>query len=73
MDNNNLVTVEKVSFPNSIIPKSKVNIAGNLFLPAGFETGKKYPAIVVGHPAGGVKEQPPVYMHVNLQSLATLR
>lgn len=34
-----------------------MKIAGNLFLPAGFETGKKYPAIVVGHPAGGVKEQ----------------
>ena len=51
------VQVEKVFFPNRIVPKSDVNIAGNLFLPPGFDKNKKYPAIIVGHPAGGVKEQ----------------
>jgi len=46
-----------VFFPNRIVPKSDINIAANLFLPPGFDKAKKYPAIVVGHPAGGVKEQ----------------
>lgn len=32
-------------------------IAGNLYLPEGMDENKKYPAIVVVHPAGGVKEQ----------------
>lgn len=32
-------------------------IAGNLYLPKGFDASKKYPAIVVSHPWGGVKEQ----------------
>jgi len=56
-DNQTGITVIKVSFPNTIIPKSNINIVGNLFLPAGFDTSRKYPAIIVGHPAGGVKEQ----------------
>lgn len=34
-----------------------IEIAANLHLPAGFDTTRKYPAIVVTHPAGGVKEQ----------------
>lgn len=50
--NTNQVTVQKVTFPGK-----QVTIAGNLFLPAGFDKSKKYPAIIVGHPAGGVKEQ----------------
>ena len=37
--------------------KFSLNIAGLLFLPDGFDAGKKYPAIVVTHPGGGVKEQ----------------
>lgn len=41
--------------------KFDLNIAGLLFLPDNFDedvkTGKKYPAIVVTHPGGGVKEQ----------------
>lgn len=49
---NNGVNVEKVTFPNR-----KIAVAGNMFYPKGFEKGKKYPAILVGHPAGGVKEQ----------------
>jgi fermentation-respiration switch protein FrsA (DUF1100 family) len=32
-------------------------IVANLFKPAGFDAGRKYPAIVVTHPFGGVKEQ----------------
>lgn len=37
--------------------KFQLNIAGLLFLPPNFEQSKKYPAIVVTHPGGGVKEQ----------------
>jgi fermentation-respiration switch protein FrsA (DUF1100 family)/alkylhydroperoxidase/carboxymuconolactone decarboxylase family protein YurZ len=51
------VYVEKVFFPNRTVPKSDINISANLFLPPGFDKAKKYPAILIGHPAGGVKEQ----------------
>ncbi|MCY4778579.1 alpha/beta hydrolase [Sphingobacterium sp. UT-1RO-CII-1] len=34
-----------------------VDIAANVYTPAGFDRSKKYPAIVVAHPNGGVKEQ----------------
>lgn len=34
-----------------------VDIAANLYRPANVEKGKKYPAIVVAHPNGGIKEQ----------------
>ncbi|PIA96389.1 hypotheticalsprotein [Cercospora beticola] len=34
-----------------------VRIAAHLHLPAKFEEGRKYPALVGVHPAGGVKEQ----------------
>lgn len=37
--------------------RSNFKIAGNLYLPKGMDESKKYPAIVVVHPAGGVKEQ----------------
>ncbi len=37
--------------------KLGLNIAGLLFLPDNFDENKKYPAIVVTHPGGGVKEQ----------------
>ena len=43
---------KSVSFKNS-----SVTMAGNLYLPPGFEEGKKYAAIVAVHPGGGVKEQ----------------
>lgn len=46
------VTVQKVTFPNR-----SITLVGNLYLPANFDNNKKYPAIIVGHPAGGVKEQ----------------
>ena len=44
--------VQGVTFKNN-----NLNMAGNLYLPAGFDKAKKYPAIVVVHPGGGVKEQ----------------
>lgn len=46
--------MERVTF------QSKGNtVVGNLFKPAGFAQGTKYPAIVVTHPFGAVKEQVP--------------
>lgn len=33
-----------------------LKIAANVYTPAGYEATKKYPAIVVAHPNGGVKE-----------------
>jgi uncharacterized protein len=51
-DKMNGVTVQKVSFTNN-----SINVVGNLYLPANFDKSKKYPAIVVVHPFGGVKEQ----------------
>ena len=47
------VTVQAVTFPNQY----KMNIAGNLIMPKNMEPGRKYPAIIVGHPMGAVKEQ----------------
>ena len=43
-----------VSFKNKTL-----NIAGELFLPAEFDATKTYPAIVVTHPEGAIKEQVP--------------
>lgn len=37
--------------------KYDLNISGLLFLPSDFDENKKYPAIVITHPGGGVKEQ----------------
>src|SRR5688572_25645772 len=37
--------------------KRDIKMAGNLYVPAGFKSSAKYPAIVVVHPGGGVKEQ----------------
>lgn len=34
-----------------------LTIAANIHFPDGFNEGRKYPAIVVAHPGGGVKEQ----------------
>lgn len=39
------------------IKRSNFNMAGELYLPEGMDESKKYPAIVVVHPGGGVKEQ----------------
>lgn len=43
---------KKVSFK-----KFDLNLAGLLFLPDDFDADGKYPAVVVTHPGGGVKEQ----------------
>ncbi len=48
----NVAGSQKVTFNNS-----GVRMAGNLYLPANYDSSKKYPAIVVAHPWGGVKEQ----------------
>jgi fermentation-respiration switch protein FrsA (DUF1100 family) len=34
-----------------------LDIVANVYTPAGYDQGKKYPAIVLAHPNGGVKEQ----------------
>lgn len=34
-----------------------IAIAANVYTPAGYNASKKYPAVVVAHPNGGVKEQ----------------
>lgn len=34
-----------------------IDIAANIYTPANYDPAKKYPAIVVAHPNGGVKEQ----------------
>lgn len=34
-----------------------LKIAANVYTPAGYEATKTYPAVVVAHPNGGVKEQ----------------
>lgn len=34
-----------------------LDIAANIYTPAGYDPRKKYPAIVIAHPNGGVKEQ----------------
>jgi uncharacterized protein len=47
------LTTEKVSFNNQY----QMRVAGNLFLPKDRQPGVKYPAIIVGHPMGAVKEQ----------------
>jgi uncharacterized protein len=36
---------------------SGIDIAANVYTPANYDPAKKYPAIVVAHPNGGVKEQ----------------
>ncbi len=34
-----------------------LDIAANIYTPAGYDAAKKYPAVIVAHPNGGVKEQ----------------
>lgn len=34
-----------------------IDIAANVYTPANYDTTKKYPAVVVAHPNGGIKEQ----------------
>lgn len=48
------VSVERVSY---ISRSTQGQIAANLFRPADFAPDRRYPAVVVVHPIGGVKEQ----------------
>lgn len=47
------VASQKVEFHNQY----KMKVAGNLFLPKDRDQSSRYPAIIVGHPMGAVKEQ----------------
>ncbi|MBD9435746.1 alpha/beta hydrolase [Pseudoxanthomonas sp. PXM03] len=47
------LVAEKVAFNNQY----RMKVAGNLFLPKDRRPGVRYPAIIVGHPMGAVKEQ----------------
>lgn len=47
------VKEQKVSFKNQY----QMNVVGNMFMPKDFDSSRKYPAIIVGHPMGAVKEQ----------------
>ena len=44
--------MERVTFPNAAI-----EVVGNLHKPADYDPDQKYPAVVVTHPFGAVKEQ----------------
>lgn len=46
------ITTKSIRFMNG-----SISMAGNLYLPPGFDEGKKYAAIITVHPGGGVKEQ----------------
>lgn len=48
------VTIERVSYSAR---STGTTIVANLFKPTGFDASRKYAAIVVTHPFGGVKEQ----------------
>lgn len=47
--------MNKVTFPNT--NGLNITLAGLINFPADFDKTKRYPAIVVSHPGGGVKEQ----------------
>ncbi|ULQ58477.1 alpha/beta hydrolase [Brucepastera parasyntrophica] len=48
-----IVTVERVTFKNRI----NIDVAGDLYIPKQIVRSARHPAIAVGHPFGGVKEQ----------------
>lgn len=47
----------KVNIHPTIYKLHGLDIAANVYTPADYDSTKKYPAIVVAHPNGGVKEQ----------------
>lgn len=47
--------MKKVNFKNSNNPE--ITMAAVMNFPEGFDESKRYPAVVVSHPGGGVKEQ----------------
>lgn len=50
-------TAGKVNIHPVTYKLHNLDIAANVYTPADYDTTKKYPAIVVAHPNGGVKEQ----------------
>ena len=52
--NKNGILIERATYPARNLG---TNIVANVFKPARFDENRKYPAIVVIHPFGGVKEQ----------------
>lgn len=52
--NKKRLQIERVTYPAR---NMGTMIVANVFKPAGFDRNKKYAAIVVTHPFGGVKEQ----------------
>jgi fermentation-respiration switch protein FrsA (DUF1100 family) len=48
------LTIERVTYPARNLGTT---IVANVFKPAGFDANRKYAAVVVTHPFGGVKEQ----------------
>lgn len=56
----NAITKNEAGKVNLQAVKYRVNgidVVANVYMPANFDVAKKYPAIVVAHPNGGVKEQ----------------
>lgn len=47
----------KVNIHPVIYKLNGIDIAANVYTPAGYDPSSKYPAVVVAHPNGGVKEQ----------------
>jgi uncharacterized protein len=47
------ISTKKITFKNQY----QMNVTGNLFIPKSTDPSIKYPAIIVGHPMGAVKEQ----------------
>ena len=47
----------KVNIQSVTYKLNGIEIAANVYTPANYDAGKKYPAIVVAHPNGGIKEQ----------------
>lgn len=47
----------KVNIHPTTYKLNGIDIAANVYTPAGYDASKKYPAVVVAHPNGGVKEQ----------------
>nr|WP_233143750.1 alpha/beta hydrolase [Aggregatibacter actinomycetemcomitans] len=43
--------------PVTYVNNDGIKISANVYTPANFDPNKKYPAITVAHPNGGVKEQ----------------
>jgi len=48
---------EKVNIHPVTYKLNGIDIAANVYTPANYDASKKYPAIVVAHPNGGIKEQ----------------